>query len=150
MHIYLPAKSDKLTEESERKDETMSLPTANILLIDDDPIVAETIGEMLHLEGHRVEIHNKPETALRSVRVGKYDLVITDLGMSGMSGWEVGKEIRTSAPGTPVFLITGWGDEFEEEQIQESGVTRVIAKPFRRHDILKAISETLTDWQSAP
>jgi CheY-like chemotaxis protein len=72
---------------------------------------------------------------------GKFDMVLTDLGMPVMNGWEVAKWVKRKTPQTPVGLITGWGINLEEEKIKESGVDLVIGKPFQVNEILEAVKQ---------
>jgi DNA-binding response OmpR family regulator len=66
-------------------------------------------------------------------------MVLTDLGMPGMSGWEVCREIRKIDPETPVGMITGWGTEVDEDKKKENGVSFIVSKPFDFNQILNVI-----------
>jgi len=75
------------------------------------------------------------------------DLVICDLGMPGMSGWDVGKVIRSicqerGIPKPAFVLLTGWGgQELEREKIAESGVDAVVAKPIDSARVISTVQE---------
>ena len=60
-----------------------------------------------------------------------FDIVFTDLGMPGISGWQVARQVKRAAPDLPVVMITGWGAQLEPEQIAESGIDQVLTKPFQ-------------------
>jgi CheY-like chemotaxis protein len=66
-------------------------------------------------------------------------MVMTDLGMPGMNGWEVVRWIKKREPKIPVALVTGWGVRLDEDKIRESGVDWIIAKPFQVHEILETV-----------
>ena len=68
---------------------------------------------------------------------------LTDLGMPGMSGWEVGRAIKQMSPDTPVGMITGWEMEVDQAKIKENAIDFVIPKPFQFNQILKVIEETI-------
>jgi len=103
---------------------------ATIMLVDDDPEVGEVLELMLTQMGHEVAIVTKGEEALTLFEQGDYRLVITDLGMPDISGWDVARAVKQKKPGTPVLLITGWGVQLDGKEMAEVGVDGVIAKPF--------------------
>jgi CheY-like chemotaxis protein len=70
-------------------------------------------------------------------------MVLTDLGMPGMSGWEVCKAIKRISSQIPVGMITGWGMELDQTKKEESGVDFIISKPFDFNQILKVVDETM-------
>jgi CheY-like chemotaxis protein len=70
-----------------------------------------------------------------------FDLVITDLGMPKVDGRAVAAAIKSAAPGTPVMLLTGWGQRLQEERELPEHVDRVLSKPPRLADLRAAIAE---------
>jgi CheY-like chemotaxis protein len=72
---------------------------------------------------------------------GAFDLVFTDLGMPGMSGWEVAKAIRAQDPNVSIVVITGWGIHMNADDLQATGVNRIIQKPFTVEAIIRLVSE---------
>jgi len=78
---------------------------------------------------------------MKYLEEGKFDMVLTDLGMPIMNGWEVAKTVKRKTPQIPVGLITGWGINLEDEKIRESGVDLIIGKPFQVKEILEAVSQ---------
>ncbi len=77
---------------------------------------------------------------MKYLEEGKFDMVLTDLGMPAMNGWEVAKWVKRRIPRIPVGLITGWGIHLEEEKIKDSSVDLVIEKPFQVGEILEAVN----------
>jgi len=75
------------------------------------------------------------------------DLVLTDLGMPGMNGFEVARRIRGAHPAIPVVLVTGWGAEVDPQAVRESGVVKVVAKPFGYQELLYMVQEVL-NWKT--
>ena len=111
-----------------------------ILVIDDEPQIVELVGLMLGSLGHHVTSCHDPQEAMSKVEKGGYDLVLTDLGMPGLSGWEVAERVQRISPKTRVVLMTGWGASFKEEDLKEKGVDALLTKPFRLNDILQVMS----------
>ncbi|MGD0917008.1 MAG: response regulator, partial [Thermodesulfobacteriota bacterium] len=83
------------------------------------------------------------EEGIRLFNEKEYDIVLTDLGMPGMSGWEVCRAIKERNPGTPVGMITGWGTEIGEEKMKEAKLDFLISKPFDSNQILNMVAETM-------
>ncbi|MER3486483.1 MAG: hypothetical protein C4345_11450, partial [Chloroflexota bacterium] len=60
-----------------------------------------------------------------------YDIVLTDLGMPEVNGWAVARAVKAAAPNVPVILVTGWGAEVAEAELQANGVDAILPKPYR-------------------
>ena len=72
-----------------------------------------------------------------------YDLVMTDLGMPGLTGWDVVKDIRSSGSKVPGIMVTGWATSIDESQMREHQVDRVLTKPFEVDEVLRLVQELL-------
>ncbi len=116
---------------------------ARILVIDDEESVRTVLSRILSQINHRVTTAENGEEGIRLFREKDFDMVLTDLGMPGMSGWEVGRAIKKMSPHTPVGMITGWGVEVDQAKIEENGIDFVIPKPFQFDQILKIVDETI-------
>jgi CheY-like chemotaxis protein len=114
-----------------------------ILVIDDDDRVRTLLRDILVFGGHQVIEASDGILGMKYLEEGKFDMVLTDLGMPIMNGWEVAKTVKRKTPQIPVGLITGWGINLEDEKIRESGVDLIIGKPFQVKEILEAVSEWL-------
>lgn len=112
-----------------------------ILVIDDDDRVRTLLRDILVFGGHQVIEASDGILGMQYLEQGKFDMVLTDLGMPVMNGWEVAKWVKRKTPQTPVGLITGWGINLEEEKIKESGVDLIIGKPFQVSEILDAVNQ---------
>ena len=69
------------------------------------------------------------------------DLVITDLGMPDVTGWDVARAAKARHPDLPIVLRTGWGDQVGAEAPADALVDRVLTKPVPRHTVLAVIAE---------
>ena len=77
------------------------------------------------------------------METNQYDLLITDVGMPGMSGYQLIESIKGKYPGMKIAVLTGWGDTFTSEQKMESGVGSVIEKPIGLDQIKDLIREVI-------
>jgi signal transduction histidine kinase len=112
-----------------------------ILLIDDDAEVRAVFADMLATEGHAVIQAPGGRAALdRLARGEAVDLVLTDLGMSGMTGWEVARAVKARWPSLPVGLVTGWGERAHGTAEERSRVDFVLAKPFSPDTLRDALA----------
>ncbi len=112
---------------------------ARILVIDDEQPIAELIQDALAVEGHNVEVALSATEGLKMASVSDYDLILTDLGMPDMSGWEVASHLREQDPDLPVILVTGWGTTIDDQEISRSGIAGVVHKPFEIRDLVDTV-----------
>ena len=111
-----------------------------VLIIDDEPFVRDTLGEILRQQHHHVVVAEDGASGLARFRESTFDLVMTDLGMPGMSGWQVAQAVKAARPQVPVVLVTGWGLDVPADQLEKRGVDRVMIKPFRFEDVQEVVA----------
>ncbi len=116
---------------------------ARILVIDDEEEIRKMMVHGLSLFNYQVDTACDGEEGLRLFAEKRHDVVLTDLGMPSLSGWEVCKAIKQLNVKTPVGMITGWGMEMDEEKERESGVDFIVSKPLDFANILNIISRSL-------
>jgi signal transduction histidine kinase/ActR/RegA family two-component response regulator len=116
---------------------------ARILVIDDEDSVRDILSRMLKTKGHKVVVAPNGEEGIERFRAETFDLVLTDLGMPKLSGWDVGKTIKGINPKTPIAMITGWGVELDREKLSESGIDLIISKPFNFDQVIDLVSEAM-------
>jgi CheY-like chemotaxis protein len=112
-----------------------------VLLVDDDAAVREIVSELVASWGYACEAAADGAAGVARFEEGGWDLVITDLAMPGMSGWEVADAIRRRSPATPVILITGLSDPGVARRARALGLP-VVAKPFdaeRLHAVIAVV-----------
>ena len=122
---------------------TTAARTARILVVDDEELLAESLAEILRLQGHSVESVTDPRLALRRLEADSVDVLFTDLGMPELTGWDLATQGRALRPNLPVVLVTGWGHQVDPHRVQACGICRVVAKPFRLQDIQDAVAVAL-------
>jgi CheY-like chemotaxis protein len=116
---------------------------ARILVIDDDEFVRSVLSRTLAQVDHQVTLAEDGGKGVQLFKEGEFDIVLTDLGMPGVSGWEVCRMIKEISPRTPVGMITGWGDERNRSKMEECGLDFFISKPFDLAQILNVVAETM-------
>jgi PAS domain S-box-containing protein len=132
------------TSEAAQSGESGAERTGRILLVDNDPQVLMILGEMLKDGGHHVlPVPSGPE-ALRVFVPSGFDLVITNVGMPEMSGWDVAEQIRARDPNVPVIFITGWGlQEEDQARCRRLGITALLFKPVPPPELLRKVQVAL-------
>ncbi len=147
--IELPRVAKILIEqESSLEDHLASCLT--ILLVDDMEPVVSMLESGLTEYGQTVYSATCGRDALKIFEELPVDVVVCDLGMEGMNGWEVSQAIsqicaKRNIPKTPFILLSGWGSQItEDEQVAQSGVDKVLAKPI----MVPKLLETLRDLVS--
>jgi PAS domain S-box-containing protein len=126
----------------------LALPTAaeppagarKVLIVDDEENIRDILGEMLSGAGYEVVLAQDGAEALHLLHADEgIFIVLTDLSLPGMNGFEVAEEAKRIRPHVRIGLVTGWGATLEEERARERGVDRMLAKPFRLDEVLDFI-----------
>ncbi len=112
------------------------------------------LGTILQDGGHQVALaetsreglerfkQDNSDSALTGLQ-DNFDLILTDLGMPEMSGWELAKKIKEIDPDVPVGLITGWGVTLTKEKMKETGVDFILSKPFDYTKVVRDVNSVL-------
>ena len=113
---------------------------ARCLVADDEELVREMLSDLLAQAGHAVVAAASGAEAIERFRAEAFDLVLTDLGMAEVNGWQVARACKELRPDVPVLLVTGWGVELSAQELAAHGVDAVLAKPLRVDDLLAAVA----------
>lgn len=140
--IILPVPFE-LKKDEKKTIQTREVKTANILVIEDEEMVRNILGSLLVQGEHNVYKASSGKEGLDIFDKEAIDMVFTDVGMPGMSGWEVAKSIKAKNPRIPVALITGWGIQIDDEKMKESGADLILNKPFKIDQVLDLVSEAM-------
>jgi CheY-like chemotaxis protein len=111
----------------------------HVLVIDDNASVRSALVAYLRLGGHTVTEAERGDAGVRAFASTTVDLVVTDLDMPGLTGWEVARAVRTRRPTVPVVLITGNADAAEAEPSLRALVDAILLKPFGPRALLEVI-----------
>jgi CheY-like chemotaxis protein len=113
------------------------------LVVDDEEEVGTMLGDVLETGGHRVVVLTDGAEAIARFRAEPFDLVITDLAMPRVSGWQVAQAVKEIAPAVPVVLVTGFGVELSADERRTHGVDVVVVKPLKIDDVLDVVARAM-------
>jgi CheY-like chemotaxis protein len=122
---------------------------ARVLIIEDEPEVQAVLADILREAGYVVVVARDGGDGLERCEQEPMDLVLSDISMPGISGWDVAGRLRARFPATPIGFVTGWGDQLDPERLTRTGVTFVIAKPFQALDVLRHVAHALAAPRAA-
>ncbi len=120
---------------------------ANVLVIDDEKEVCAVIAKILTSAGHKVFTARSGKDGIRLFKKTPFDLVLCDLTMQDMSGWEVASTLKDleskKRHKTPMAIFTGWGDTLEPAKLAKTGIKMVISKPLDNNQLLNIVRQTV-------
>ena len=142
--VYLPS----LEKEPSRSKDTaqpIARGTGRILFVDDEQALAIIGQSILKRLGYKVDIRTSSLDALDAFRANpkKYDLVITDYTMPGMTGVALSEEMLKIRPDIPIILCTGYSEVATPEKVKAAGIRELIMKPVVREQLAHAIHRAL-------
>lgn len=119
------------------------MATESVLIVDDEPKICQFLEILLQREGYRTTSVNNAAAALGLVVENHYDLVLTDLKMPGMDGFELVTQLKSMQPQMPIIMITGYATVETAVQALRYGVDDYVTKPFNIDELHKVITRTL-------
>jgi CheY-like chemotaxis protein len=117
-----------------------------IVVADDNQDAAESLKMLLELDGHEVHTVHDGEQAVQAAAALRPDLMLIDIGMPRLNGYEAAHRIRAQPEGKAIQLValTGWGQLEDRERAAQAGFDRHLTKPVD-HDVLQKILQQLGD-----
>src|SRR5262249_60163828 len=135
---------------------TLESTSARILVIDDDPELCKLVVRFLGAEGFRVETVRAGVQGVERARSGEHDLIVLDVMLPGMDGFEILRRVRADSR-NPVLMLTARGDDLDRILGLEIGADDYLPKPFNPRElaariraILRRANATLSAQSSAP
>ena len=116
-----------------------------VAIVDDDPRMLESLQDLLESGGYAARAYGSAAELL-AAGLGGIDVLVADVGMPGMDGFELGEMSRRLRPQLPVFLITGRHELADDERGRSAN--RLFRKPFDATELLRAIEEVLGSRQN--
>ena len=98
--------------------------------------------EILRGEPLEIDTASSGTEALAKLDENGYDLLLCDVGMPDISGWQVAQKARVRHPAMPIFMVTGWANEFVSAESRPGSVDGVIAKPVEIDELRAIIART--------
>ena len=124
------------------------MPEATVLLVDDDATLRELLADQLKTAGYHVLTARDGASGLRSAVEAQPDLIVLDVMMPGMSGWDVCERVRAKSR-VPIILLTAKGEEFDKLRGFRLGVDDYVTKPFSFAELVARVGAVLTRAQFA-
>ncbi len=121
--------------------------TKSVLLAEDEPNIVESISFLLKREGFEVMVTGDGGTALETAIAEKPDVMVLDLMLPEMDGYEVLRNLRANqeVKNLPVLMLTAKGQKIDRETALECGADLFMTKPFSNADIIAAVNSLVSD-----
>ena len=117
-----------------------------ILLVDDDPNIRQLVNLYLEKEGFEVSMADRGDAALEQFRAATPDLMLLDVMLPGMDGWQVLREVRKTS-NVPIIMLTAKDETFDKVLGLELGADDYIAKPFDMKELVARIKAVIRRYQ---
>jgi len=120
----------------------LDMPKPRILWVDDDDFIRQIGLEMFEIMGYDITMAESGEQALLKLKEEHFDVLLSDIGMPNMNGWQLMKTVNELYPDKyKRVLISGWGDQYSKEQAAMHKIDRIITKPVKIQQLQKLIKD---------
>src|SRR5574341_1034747 len=126
-----------------KKDETTTKALAKVLIVEDEPDMATGLRDNLQFEGYQVTVAADGESAVRAALQLRPQLVLLDVMLPGIDGFEVCRRLRQKGLRAPILMLTARGQEIDKVRGLELGADDYITKPFGVRELLARIKAAL-------
>lgn len=121
-----------------------------ILIVEDEAAMRTGLTDNLEVEGYEIDDAEDGNIGLEKITNNKYDLIILDVMIPGISGFDVCKKVRASGNLTPIILLTAKGEEIDKVLGLELGADDYITKPFSLRELLARVKAILRRTETLP
>src|ERR1043166_1278273 len=121
----------------------MSVPKSIVFVVDDDPLVRDSVADLLGSAGFPVETFGSAAEVMRAKRPDISACLILDVELPGLSGLDLQAELATSGNEVPIIFLTGHGDIPKSVRAMKAGAVEFLTKPFRAQELLGAVRQAL-------
>ena len=113
-----------------------------LLVVDDNQDSAESLALLLEIHGHEVRIAFTGPAALETARTFRPEVILLDIGLPGMDGYQVARELRAGQEGHPLVLValTGYGQDEDRRLSREAGFDHHLVKPVDLQELARVIA----------
>jgi PAS domain S-box-containing protein len=145
VRFFIPTQAPEVAA-AEKPTASRPAPGLRILLVDDDPLLLNSLRDTLAADGHHITVASSGKDGIAAVLAAEdgkesFSVIITDLGMPHIDGRKVASAAHKAAPHTPVILLTGWGQRLIDENEIPPHVNRVLSKPPKLEDLRAALAQ---------
>ncbi|MFP7721777.1 hybrid sensor histidine kinase/response regulator [Lysobacter sp. A3-1-A15] len=139
--LTLP-RSDRPAAQTDPEGEATAIAPIDVLVVDDNQDAAWSMALLLRLSNHNVRTCNDGASALAAAAERRPRLILLDLGMPGMDGFEVARRLRAE-PGAPLVIValSGWGQQSDRERTAEAGFDRHLVKPVAAGELERLLED---------
>lgn len=116
---------------------------SRILIVEDEPHMQLGLKDNLEFEGYKVAVSGDGEDGLNQILTNSFDMVLLDVMLPKLSGFDVCKEVRKKGVQTPIILLTAKGEEIDKVLGLELGADDYITKPFSLRELLARIKAVI-------
>src|SRR3990172_5751808 len=120
----------------------------SVLVVDDAPQICKALSDVLTASGYSVRTAPSGERALQIMESSEFDLIITDLKMSGMSGMDLIARVKERAPHLSIVILSGYGDMDDVIKAMRVGITEYLKKPFSIDEVLDVVKREVKKSQA--
>ena len=139
IRIFFPIREEAIVEQ------TVEVPAPvkplHLLLVEDEPVIRETLQEMLKVDGHSLEVANNGEEGIQVFKRGKFDLILTDRGMPEMNGDRMARIIKGIEPEQLIVMLTGSGEMMKAREDVPDCVDHILSKPISATELRRTLQQ---------
>jgi len=151
--VYLPVVEGSSTRHSPKKAVLKPMEGSEIIMVvDDEEDIRMLTTELLESFGYTAVSFEDGKQALASFEKDPdyFDLIITDMTMPGMTGYEFAKKVLTIKKKMPIILCTGYSENISKDRALEIGIAQYLQKPFQNQELLSIIRKIMNNKQITP
>ena len=145
-NFYFPRKeqdSESKKESESKNDDSLDVNPGNILVVDDEIALAELTAKILINAGHKVDIIHNASSALDAIKSKKFDVMISDVIMPGLNGFELAKRVRRDHPEIKIIIVSGYNDRLNSTEINKQHYDLSLEKPVTSVQLLESVNSVL-------
>src|SRR3954447_19194018 len=114
-----------------------------VMVVENDPAIAQMVSLQLELSGYRTHVERDGLAALEAIRRERPDVVLLDIGLPGLDGIQVCRQLRAAGDWTPVLFVTARDDEVDRVVGLELGADDYVTKPFSPRELVARVTSVL-------
>jgi signal transduction histidine kinase/ActR/RegA family two-component response regulator len=140
--VHLPLQTPPAAINPEDQADVVSIVPRRVLIVDDNNDSADTLAMLLQLQGHDVAVAYNGHKAIEKAREFRPELILLDIGLPGMSGYEVAPALRAvhGVAGATIIAMTGYGQESDRLRTQAAGFDHHLVKPVDPHELARMMA----------